>query len=161
MLPWQHRQPASAQPSSGRVSPVAAGLRQGLAGIEHARPVDEPAGHRHGQPVIRAAGIAHGGEAALERALEDAPCVQVDERLGHGVEGDPVDGRCQRVEVGVDQARHETAAAELDDARALRLDRPVRDLLDPLAFNQDLQAIARLGARSVEDQAAAEQGQGH
>ena len=98
---------------------VPARLREDAAGHEHARPRVEPARDGLAEAVVGAAGIAHGREALHERLLH-AP-----ERLGHeearrvlpvllgGVAVRGVD-----VDVGVGEARHEGAPAEVE-----RLDR--------------------------------------
>src|SRR5690606_20478917 len=59
------------------------------------------------------------------------------------------------------QAGHQGATCEIDGARALRSQRPVRDLLDEPILHQDVVAFEQFTAQRVEQGGVAEQDGGH
>src|SRR6202011_2207504 len=65
------------------------------------------------------------------------------------------------VEVRVDQAGHERAAAEVDAGRGGRLDRPIGNFLDALAFDQNLDPVHEFAAARIEEASAEKQEGGH
>ena len=69
---------------------------------------------------------------------------------GHVLEPGDGDLRQHHVHVAVDQARHQGAPAAIDHGRVRRLDRPRRDLLDALAFDEQLVAAAQLVVLGIE-----------
>ena len=136
--------------------PVAARLRQRTPGDEQPGTGVEPRGHGLAQPVVGAAGVADGGEA-LGEALLDPP-----ERPGHDqarrmdpvlLGGVALDGR--DVHVGVDQPRHEGAAAEVQRRHAAR-ERPDAagrsHVPDGGALHHDRRALHGLAAGAVDQQ---------
>ena len=101
---------------------VAAGLAYGPAGEQHPGARDQALLHGEREPQVGAPRIAHRGEAPPERAFEAVPCVLMDQRRRHVVEGRHVEVDEEGVEVGVDQARHQRSPAA---GHALGI-RPVR-----------------------------------
>ena len=136
---------------------VAAGLAQRLAREEDPGARDQAALHRHGEAEVGAAGVAHRGEAPPERALQAVPRLLVEQRRRNVLDRGHVDLDEERVEVGVDQPRHERAAAAGDACRlSRRADRAVGDLPDPAVFHHHGRVLARLRRDPVEDPASLE-----
>src|SRR6266516_4196407 len=64
------------------------------------------------------------------------------------------------MDMRVDQAGHHRSAAGIDDGGVRALDWPVGDLLEAIALDQDIDALAQLAAGGIEEIAAAEQEHG-
>jgi hypothetical protein len=136
---------------------VAAGLGQRAPGIEQARALDEAGLDRHGQAVVGAAGVTHGGEAALQRRLQQHPGVLVQERARHGLQPGEIRVGRHGVEVRVDEAGHEGAALEVDDLSIADLDRCIGNFLHALALDEDVAVLAQSVTEAVEEAAVFEQ----
>jgi len=67
----------------------------------------------------------------------------------------------EHVEVAVDQPGHERAAAQVDAGGGGRLDRPIGNVLDALAFDQDLDPVHEFAAARIEEASAGKQEGGH
>ena len=136
---------------------VPARLAQGLAGIEDPRTLDQAAFDRQGKAVVGPAGVAHRGEAPHQRAFEVLARMLCQEVARHLIEPSDVRVGGQRMEVGIDQARHDKAALGVDDMGLFRTDASFADLLDALTFDEQADAFLKTVADAVEQQAVLDQ----
>ena len=137
---------------------VPAALAQRAAREQDARAGDQPLLHGAREARVGAARVAHRREAPVQRRLQVAPRVLVEERGRHVVEGGHVEGGEQGVEMGVDQAGHQRPPARVDSRRVRRRrERPVGDLHDPPALHRHRRALAQRGRFAVEHRAVLEQ----
>ena len=94
-----------------------AGHRQHLAGIEEARCTHQSIGDRLGERVVAAADVAHRREAAVERMSEHSDCMRRAVGLSDRFDLLHRYVAAVRVQVRVDQARHQRAPADVDYPR--------------------------------------------
>ena len=143
---------AAARIVAGTHVAVAAGLRERFSAEEDSRPLDEAFIDRTGQPGVGARGVAHAREAALQRAFEQRPGSMRAQR-GRGCV-DLANGTAGRirVEMRVDQTRHDEAAACVDEPYVRNVEFLRRDLDDFALAHQNV-AVRQRGLDAVEDSA--------
>ena len=95
---------------------VPAGHRQHLAGVEEARRAHQSIRNRLGERVVAPADVAHGGEAAVERMPEHPDCMRGAVWLVDRFDLLHRYVAAVRVHMRIDQARHQRAPFEVDDA---------------------------------------------
>ena len=151
---------------AGALVGVAAGLGERLAAEDEARPGEQPLLDGLGEAPIGAADVAHGGEAALEHPAQDAGGV------GGDVVGRPLGLRREvgrgggDVDVAVDQAGHQRAAADVDRSGIAGAHAAPADLQDALALDEDRlvgdeHPAVRVQDRGVREEQAGWHSHGH
>jgi hypothetical protein len=131
--------------------PVAAGLGDRPAGREQARPLEVSLVDGTGQARVGAGGIPHGGEAAVEHAAENLLRAGRDVVGRDAVRRVPVGRVVDDVYVGIDEARHDHLAAQVERLLARRLVQPRADLGDAVTRQAYVQVRAELAALGVKD----------
>ena len=133
------------------------GDAQRVSRCPDARPRDHAFVNRTFERHVRAAlgaNVPDGREACLERSLRvgrRTHCI-VDRVERHCFDDGVLGAFARDVRVRIDEARHDRRAAEIDDLRTLRWYEPVLDPDDPIAGDQNRDALARR-IRDAVDQA--------
>jgi hypothetical protein len=140
---------------------VPAGLAQRLARDEHAGSGDESPLDRLGEAEIGAAGVADGGEAAAQHARQYRTRLMGEEGHRQGREDREIGLDGDGVDMGVDEAGHQRLALEVDDCGAGGFDRPVGDLADRLALDDDVMPRQQRAGDRVEHRAVLEMNETH
>src|SRR5207237_2868197 len=131
---------------------VSAGLTDRHAGNEKPRRIHEPALGRDLGALIATAGVAHGGKAPHQHVA------RVDHRLGgqqrqrHALEQREIDLGQKDVNMGVDQARHQRAAAQIDagGVGASGANWPVGNFTESIVIDQEFDPVLQVGLARVE-----------
>ena len=141
---------------------VPAGLGEREAGDEEAGADEQAVLHRIRHPPVGPARVPHGREPPHQHRLHELAGVGGHVGDRNVVDGGEVEVGRLDVHVGVDEARHEGPAGEVDrPVRRARRDGPVGDLLDPLPLDENVVSLAALGRLPVEDARVGEQDAGH
>ncbi len=141
---------------------VAARLRQPAAGVQQARPGGQPFVKGQGVAEVGPARVADGGEPAIQHLAqrtvgEGGQILRTPAQELQDIEVGRPD-----VHVGVDQPRHQGAAAEIHQLTGLRAGNgALRDLLDQAVRHQDLGAAHQLWSDAVEHGCVGEQDRVH
>ena len=114
---------------------VAPRLSDGHPGDKESRRIHDAGLYRRLDAVVGPAQVPQCGEAAHEHAAHgrDRPCGEQGHR--HIFEVMDVHLADECVDMRVDQSRYECPVADVDTDSLGGLDRPIRHLLDPIAFN--------------------------
>ncbi len=107
--------------------------------------------------MVAAADVAHGREAARKRVAEHAHGVRGAVGLAERLDALHRHVAREGVHVRVDQAGHQRAPADIDDARLRRGDRLRGDALDQPVGDEDVDALGAVGRLAVEDAGVGEQ----
>ena len=129
---------------------VPAGRADGAAGNEQPWAGHDPLLNRCLQSPVGAARVPHGRKPTIERGPHKVNGPRRHQRQRDILELPDVDLGQTDVHVCVDQAGHQGALAAIDDRSIVRPDRPGRDLLDLVAFDQQLIAAAHVVLLGIE-----------
>ena len=141
---------------------VTAGLGEGEAGDEEAGADEEAVLHRIRHPPVGAARVPNGGEAPHQHRLHELAGVRRHVGDGNVVDGGEIEVGRLDVDVGIDEARQQGPAGEIDrPVRGVRRDGSVGDLLDPVPLDEHVAPLAALGGLPVEDARVGEEDAGH
>jgi hypothetical protein len=139
---------------------MAAGLAQRLAGDDEARRREIAFLGRLLQAEIGAADIAHRGEAAHQHLAHDHEGAGGHQRIRQLRVAAEIGDAGDDMDMGVDQARHQGLALEVDDLGLGRGD-GLADLADGAALHEDADGGAGLRRGAVDDAGIGEEGAGH
>lgn len=120
-----------------------------------------PPAHRLGQAPVGTTGVANRGKAAVQHSLEHARRLCRDERRRNQRQLVQVGGDRHGVNMGIDQARHEGAAGEIDRVAIRVANRNVADFADGVAFDQHVETFARPGCGGINQCGVAQQKKRH
>jgi hypothetical protein len=134
-------------------SRAAAGLAEHAPGEEDPWTPDEPAFHGLGQTRVGTTRVAHGGEAALQHALENSPRLLGHQAHGLALHGGQVQRRNRRMDVRVDEARHQGAPSHVDAPRLPGSDFALLDGDDSVALDDHAPPGSDLAGLGVQDRA--------
>jgi hypothetical protein len=141
---------------------VAAGLGDHRPAGQDARPADVALDHRLSEAAVDAAGVADGGEAGLQRVFDDLLHFHRPYRQRLGSEGFRAQVGNAQVDMGVGEAGHDGAAAEVQDTGVAGDAQPAPRMQDTGALHQNRGPWNRVGAGAVDEQAVAQgDGLGH
>jgi hypothetical protein len=122
-----------------------AGVRDEPARMQQSRPAQQ-AGLQSGRETnIRASGISNGRKPAIQHPGKRSERERGNVRIASPHRLAEIKIRQPDVDVGIDQPRHQSAPAQVDDlALSRRLDRSAGHGLDPALCNKDLHAGVQL-----------------